>query len=74
MKRPLKEIREEFDNMGLRDCVEMFLARHPDSPRHLTYAEMREQILFAPDAIPPRPGADCGTIEHGAGSPSVSSR
>jgi hypothetical protein len=52
MKRTVEELRDEFDNMGLRDCVEMFLARHPESPDYLTESELREQILFSPDALP----------------------
>ncbi len=52
MKDVVDELRSEFDDMGLRDCVETFLARHPESPDHLTPSEMREQILFYPDALP----------------------
>ena len=48
---------EEFEKEGLEQEAARYLAKYPDSPEHLTLAELREQIIMHPDA---RHGARAG--------------
>lgn len=52
MKPQVEEFHKEFDRMGLGDCLEAYLAKHPESPKYLTPAEFREQVVFSHDAVP----------------------
>ena len=52
MVADIENLRKEFDRMGLKDCVEVFLSLHPDCLNNLTHRELHEQILFRPDAVP----------------------
>ncbi|MBO9428117.1 hypothetical protein [Sulfitobacter sp. R18_1] len=46
MKRSHSELIKRLDRDGILDKGERFLEKHPESPNHLTYRELKEQIFY----------------------------
>jgi hypothetical protein len=43
---------EKFESEGLRKQAVRYLRKHPYSVEHLTFRELREQLIMHPDAQP----------------------
>jgi len=43
---------EKFEREGLKPQAVRYLRKHPQSVEHLTFRELREQIVMHPDAQP----------------------
>jgi hypothetical protein len=43
---------EKFEKEGLKNRAARYLKKHPYSVDHLTFRELREQIVMHPDAQP----------------------
>jgi hypothetical protein len=49
MKHEVKKLIQTFEREGLKNRASRFFARYPESPEHLTHAELREQVTFYAD-------------------------
>lgn len=52
MAQTFTKIIEKFAKEGLRKQATRYLKKHPESVEHLTFKELREQIVMHPDAQP----------------------
>lgn len=43
---------ERFEKEGLKGPAVRYLRKHPHSVEHLTFQELREQVVMHPDAQP----------------------
>jgi hypothetical protein len=43
---------EKFAKEGLKKQATRYLKKHPESVEHLTFEELREQVVMHPDAQP----------------------
>lgn len=52
MAQTVTEAIKRFEREGLRNQAVRYLSKHPYSIEHLTFRELREQIVMHPDAQP----------------------
>lgn len=52
MAQKVSQTIEKFEKEGLKNQAVRYLRKHPESVNHLTFRELREQIVMHPDAQP----------------------
>jgi hypothetical protein len=46
MKHDHEKLLEKFAQDGIKSRAQRFLTQYPESPQHLTYRELREQVFY----------------------------